>query len=54
VLNVPLPCSPCYRKPTCDGRVDCMVAITPESVFAAVSDKLGGDLAAGERGAVHA
>ena len=54
VLDVHLPCSPCYRKPTCDGRVDCMVAITPEAVFTAVSDKLGGDLAAGERGAVHA
>lgn len=40
VLNMRLPCSPCYRKPTCDGRVDCMQAITPEAVCGAVEEKL--------------
>ena len=40
VLNMHLPCSPCYRRPTCDGRVDCMRDITPEAVFAAIEEKL--------------
>jgi len=40
VLNMHLACSPCYRKPTCNGRVDCMRDITPEAVMKAVEDKL--------------
>jgi len=31
-----LPCSPCRHKPTCDGRIDCMRAITPEDVMQAL------------------
>ncbi len=27
------PCSPCKRRPTCDGRYDCMKWITPEMVM---------------------
>jgi lipopolysaccharide heptosyltransferase II len=30
-----LACSPCYRKPTCAGKVDCMRAITVDEVHAA-------------------
>lgn len=30
-----LECSPCVHRPTCDGRFDCMRAITPEGVLAA-------------------
>jgi heptosyltransferase I len=35
-----LPCSPCYRKPTCDGRVDCMVEISADDVLSAIDDML--------------
>lgn len=34
VLYEPLPCSPCKRHPTCDGRFDCMVRHTVENVLA--------------------
>ncbi|MEO7714991.1 MAG: glycosyltransferase family 9 protein [Capsulimonas sp.] len=40
VLNMHLSCSPCYRKPTCDGRVDCMRAITPDMALEAVEREL--------------
>jgi lipopolysaccharide heptosyltransferase I len=40
VLNMHLPCSPCYRRPTCQGRVDCMREITPDGVLGAVERKL--------------
>lgn len=30
-----LPCSPCYHRPSCDGRFDCMRALTAERVLAA-------------------
>lgn len=33
VLYHPLPCSPCRRKPTCNGTHDCMRAITVEEVM---------------------
>jgi heptosyltransferase I len=36
VLWNALPCAPCYRKPTCDGRFDCMTMITPERVYDAL------------------
>lgn len=32
VLYQKMDCSPCRRKPTCEGRFDCMRAITPEIV----------------------
>lgn len=31
-----LPCAPCLNHPTCDGRFDCLRAITPEEVAEAV------------------
>jgi len=31
-----LPCAPCFNHPTCDGRFDCLRAITPEEVAAVV------------------
>jgi ADP-heptose:LPS heptosyltransferase len=31
-----IPCSPCFRKPTCEGRVDCLRAITVDDVMAGV------------------
>jgi len=40
VLDMHLSCSPCYRKPTCDGRVDCMTAITPAAARNAVGSVL--------------
>lgn len=33
VLYHQLPCSPCRRRPTCDGRFECMQAITAEEVL---------------------
>jgi heptosyltransferase-1 len=33
VLYHPLSCSPCKRNPTCEGRYDCMAAITVEEVL---------------------
>lgn len=36
VLYKGLPCSPCRRRPTCEGRFDCLVDITPEEVVNAL------------------
>ena len=33
VLFEEMACAPCKRKPTCDGRFDCMTLVTPEQVF---------------------
>lgn len=33
VLYHKLDCSPCRRKPTCEGRFDCMRALVPQEVF---------------------
>lgn len=33
-------CSPCKRNPSCNGRFDCMAAITVDQVFNAVKKKL--------------
>jgi heptosyltransferase-1 len=38
VLYERLPCSPCGRHPTCDGRFDCMRRHTPASVGAAARE----------------
>lgn len=40
VLYHYLPCSPCKRTPTCDGRYDCMVALTVDDVTRAASELL--------------
>ncbi|MGH8445917.1 MAG: glycosyltransferase family 9 protein [Solimonas sp.] len=32
VMYDALPCAPCRRNPTCDGRYDCMRGLTPERV----------------------
>lgn len=32
VLFIDLPCAPCGRHPSCNGRWDCMVQLTPEMV----------------------
>ena len=40
VLDMHLSCSPCYRRPTCEGRVDCMRDITPDAVMSAITEKL--------------
>lgn len=34
-------CSPCLHRPTCEGRFDCMRALTPMRVFDAVNSLLG-------------
>ncbi|HWP01448.1 MAG TPA: glycosyltransferase family 9 protein [Methylococcus sp.] len=36
VLYQALPCSPCQRRPTCDGDFTCMKRLSPAIVFAAV------------------
>lgn len=41
-----LACSPCYRHPTCEGRVDCLRAIAPADVIAAIEARIGAGLAA--------
>jgi heptosyltransferase-1 len=41
VLTSGIACSPCYRKPTCNGRIDCMKDLTPEAVRRAVEERLG-------------
>ena len=33
VLHHPLPCFPCYRRPTCEGRYDCMRLHTVDQVL---------------------
>lgn len=40
VLYAALPCSPCRRRPTCDGRFDCMAAHQVEAILAEVSTLL--------------
>lgn len=40
ILYADLQCAPCKRRPTCNGRFDCMVAITPDNVFNALMDAL--------------
>lgn len=35
VLYDALPCSPCKRRPTCDGRYDCLRGLTPQRVATA-------------------
>jgi heptosyltransferase-1 len=35
VLYHPYPCSPCRRRPTCDGRFPCMTAIETDEVLQA-------------------
>lgn len=42
VLYHALPCSPCRRRPTCDGRFDCMRLHTPDSVAQAAAELLAG------------
>lgn len=37
ILYEALPCSPCRRHPTCDGRFDCMRAHTVEAVWRAAA-----------------
>jgi len=41
-----LPCAPCKRKPTCNGRFDCLRGLTPQRVAAAARALLGRDEAA--------
>ncbi|EXJ17057.1 glycosyltransferase family 9 protein [Imhoffiella purpurea] len=41
VLYHPLPCSPCKRRPTCEGRFDCMRAITTDEVVETARQVLG-------------
>lgn len=40
LVREPIHCSPCLRHPTCGGKVDCMQALTPERVYAAVEAAL--------------
>ena len=41
VLHEPLACSPCGRAPSCAGRFDCMVALTPDRVVRALGAVAG-------------
>ena len=40
VIWLGLPCSPCRRKPTCNGRFDCLREITPENAMATLKSVL--------------
>jgi len=40
VLYHPLSCSPCKRRPTCDGRFDCMRAIEADEILRAADEVL--------------
>lgn len=40
VLYKNLSCSPCYKKPTCQGRYDCLEAIVPREVLEAIEGLL--------------
>jgi heptosyltransferase-1 len=40
ILHHPLPCSPCWRKPTCDGAFTCMRLIDVEEVMAAAAGQV--------------
>lgn len=40
VIYDALPCAPCKRHPTCDGRFDCLRGITPSRVAAAARELL--------------
>lgn len=40
VLYHPLPCSPCRRRPTCDGAFTCMREIQVDEVMAALAELL--------------
>jgi heptosyltransferase-1 len=41
VLYTDLPCAPCRRHPTCEGRFDCMRQLAPRAVEAALKALLG-------------
>jgi heptosyltransferase-1 len=38
VLYHDMPCVPCRRRPTCNGRFDCMRALTPRQVLDALAE----------------
>ena len=40
VIYLPRPCSPCRRRPTCEGRFDCMREISVDRVVAEVGELL--------------
>lgn len=40
VIYKPLSCSPCKRRPTCNGTFDCMASISPEDVFQVAKEYL--------------
>jgi heptosyltransferase-1 len=42
LVREPLPCSPCLHHPTCEGRHDCMRAITPQRVLDAIGRLIPG------------
>lgn len=52
VLHHPLPCFPCYRRPTCEGRYDCMRLHTVDQVLATALELLA-ESGAGGRCDVH-
>jgi heptosyltransferase I len=43
-----LPCSPCYKNPTCQGRFDCLQAIEAAEVFESLRELLAVDDRQGE------
>jgi heptosyltransferase-1 len=45
LVREPMSCSPCLHRPTCEGRFDCMRALTPERVLAAARElvRVGGE-----------
>ncbi|MDC8786952.1 glycosyltransferase family 9 protein [Roseateles koreensis] len=53
VLYDALPCSPCHRHPTCNGRFDCMQQLTVGRVLSAATQVLQTQVQAHTGGAVH-
>ncbi len=43
LIREPMTCSPCLHRPTCDGRYDCMSALTAGRVIDAIRELLAGD-----------
>lgn len=49
VIDKHIACSPCFRNPTCNGRVDCMQAILPQDVMTSIMEVINRSAESSER-----